>query len=63
MCLPGQGSSDAGGQQAVALSQAPELHSSRGHSGAGEGESTGQRSLGLSRGFYLQHRGTGGEGL
>lgn len=63
MCLPGRGGREAAGRQAVALCRAPELHSSRGHAGAGQGESTGQGSRRLSRGFHLQYRGTGGGGL
>lgn len=60
MCLPGQGRCKAAG----GLYWAPELHTSRGHAGAGQGESTGQRSLRLSWGFHLQHKTTGGgEGL
>lgn len=53
VCLPGQGSSEAAGWRAVALTRAPELRSSRGHTRAGRGESTGQRSLRLSWGFHL----------
>lgn len=62
VCLPEQGCCEAAGRQAVALSRVLKLHSSRGHAGAGQGESTGQRSLRLSWGFHLQHRRTG-EGL
>lgn len=59
LCLPGQGCLEAEGRQAVVLSSwAPQLNSSRGLAGAGQGKGTGQRSLGLSWGFHLQHRRT-----